>query len=101
MMLRHPDAPPQPGYIPRQIDARLRSELEVWPAVVITGPRGVGKTTTTLQLAESAIDLSQPQQREAFMLDMESALRVAPKPVLIDEWQQAPDVLWVVKKLID
>ena len=32
---------------------------------------------------------------------MESALRVAPKPVLIDEWQQAPDVLWVVKKLID
>ena len=101
MMLRHPDAPFQPGYIPRQIDARLRAELEVWPAVVITGPRGVGKTTTALQLAESVIDLSQPQAREAFVLDMESALRVAPKPVLIDEWQQAPDVLWVVKKLID
>ena len=100
-MLRHPDVSPQPGYIPRQIDARLRAELEVWPAVVITGPRGVGKTTTALQLAKSVIDLSQPQQREVFVLDMESALRVAPKPVLIDEWQQAPDVLWVVKKLID
>ena len=101
MMLRHPDTGPRSRYISRQIDAGLRDELEVWPAVVITGPRGVGKTTTALQLAESAIDLSQPQQREAFVLDMESALRVAPKPVLIDEWQQAPDVLWVVKKLID
>ena len=101
MMLRHPDTGPRSRYISRQIDTRLRDELEVWPAVVITGPRGVGKTTTALQLAESVIDLSQPQQREAFVLDMESALRVAPKPVLIDEWQQAPDVLWVVKKLID
>ncbi len=101
MARRHSGASPRAGYIPRQIDARLRAELDTWPSVVITGPRGVGKTTTALQVAESVIDLSQPQQREVFMLDMESALRVAPKPVLIDEWQQAPDVLWVVKKLID
>ena len=101
MIRRHSGASPRVGYIPRQIDARLRAELEIWPAVVITGPRGVGKTTTALQVVESVIDLSQPQQREAFMLDMESALRASPKPVLIDEWQQAPDVLWVVKNLID
>lgn len=92
---------PQHGYIPRKIDARLRTELAAWPAVVVTGPRGVGKTTTALQVVESSIDLSQPQQRNAFMLDMESALKAAPKPVLLDEWQQAPDVLWVVKKLVD
>lgn len=91
----------RPQYIPRFMDSRLRTELEAWPAVVITGPRGVGKTTTALQVVESDIDLSQPQQRQVFMLDMESALRAAPKPVLLDEWQQAPDSLWVVKRLID
>ena len=87
--------------MPRRIDARLCAELDTWPAVVISGPRGVGKTTTALRVVETAADLSQPQQRSVFMLDPEAALRAAKKPVLLDEWQQAPDVLWVVKKLID
>lgn len=68
---------------------------------MITGPRGVGKTTTALRVVESAIDLSQPQQRSAFVLDTEAALRSAKKPILLDEWQQIPGVLWLVKKLVD
>lgn len=101
MRHRHSDRSGPSGYLPRRIDARLRAELDTWPAVVITGPRGVGKTTTALRVVESVIDLSQPQQRSAFVLDMEAALRAAKKPVLLDEWQQVPDVLWVVKKLVD
>lgn len=98
---RHLDPSRRSGYVRRRIDARLRAELDTWPAVVISGPRGVGKTTTALRVIESAIDLSQPQERSVFMLDPEAALRAARKPVLLDEWQQVPDVLWVVKKLID
>ena len=101
MTRRHLDPSRRSGYVRRRIDARLRDEIETWPAVVISGPRGVGKTTTALRVVESAIDLSQPQQRSVFMLDPEAALRAARKPVLLDEWQQVPDVLWVVKKLTD
>ena len=87
----HLDNSGRSEYVPRRIDARLRSELDTWPAVVISGPRGVGKTTTALRVVESVIDLSQQQQRRSvFMLDPEAALRAAGKPVLLDEWQQVP-----------
>ena len=44
-------------YIPRLIDKALKKELEAFGAVLITGPKWCGKTTSGLRHAKSALFL--------------------------------------------
>src|SRR5690242_2236671 len=68
---------------------------------MITGPRAAGKTTTARRLAASVVQLDQPAQAAAFQADPDAALRALAEPVLLDEWQQAPDVLGAIKRAVD
>lgn len=95
----------EPGkYMPRLADAELREYLEAFGAVVITGPKWCGKTTTAQQVSASAIYLQDEDHRaeyEAALKTRPSMLLEGPKPRLIDEWQVAP-VLWnAVRKSVD
>ena len=40
-------------YLPRIIDSVLRADLSAFAGVLVTGARGVGKTRTALELANS------------------------------------------------
>jgi hypothetical protein len=45
------------GYLPRLADDLVRKALETFGAVIVQGPRAVGKTTSGLQMAASSARL--------------------------------------------
>jgi uncharacterized protein len=93
--------PEERAYLPRLIDRQLESLLSFTPATLITGPRGVGKTTAAARHAGQLVRLDRPREAVAFRADPDAALSHATEPVLLDEWQEVPEVLWAVKRAVD
>lgn len=90
-----------PSYIPRLADERLDRLFAELPALMVTGPRASGKTTTARRHAAAVVRLDRPAEATAFASDPDAALRAQPEPVLLDEWQAVPGVLGAVKRAVD
>ncbi|MCK6529498.1 DUF4143 domain-containing protein [Myxococcota bacterium] len=88
-------------YLPRLVDPVLRDLLADLPAVMLTGPRATGKTTTAARLARSVVHLDRPEEAAVAAADPDAVLRGREPPVLIDEWQAVPSILGAVKRAID
>jgi len=82
-------------------DGYLAELCADFPAVMITGARAAGKTTTAAQHTEQIVRLDQPGVAEAYRADPDAALHRVTKPVLLDEWQEVPEVLAAVKRSVD
>ncbi len=91
----------QDGYIPRYLDGALDALLTELPALMLTGPRGCGKTTTAIRRAASVMRLDRPDEAAAFRADPDAVLAAQPTPVLIDEWQLVPESMGAVKRAVD
>jgi len=87
-------------YTPRIIDAQIADALANVPAICIEGAKGVGKTITAKRFAKTVLELDNPATREALLNNLDS-LATLPRPVLIDEWQQAPDTWNKIRRLVD
>jgi len=70
------------------------------PAVVIEGPRAVGKTETALRRARTVHRLDDSRQLAIVRGDPERLLAGSP-PILIDEWQRYPDSWDMVRRRVD
>ncbi len=92
---------PTPPYKPRLIDAALDELLGQLPAVMITGPRAAGKTTTAARHAAGVVRLDRPREAAPFEADPDAALSAHEEPTLLDEWQEVPSVLGAVKRAVD
>lgn len=88
-------------YIDRLVDPWIAEVLSSAPAVMITGARASGKTTTARRHAVSVVSLDNKREAFAFEADPDAALRDRPEPVLLDEWQACPGVLGAVKRAVD
>lgn len=88
-------------YLERLIDPWLADVLVAAPAVMITGARASGKTTTALRHAASTVRLDREREAGPFEADPDAALRDRPEPLLIDEWQACPGVVGAVKRAVD
>lgn len=88
-------------YLKRSIDPLIRETLSQLPALLIVGPRAVGKTTTAVRHAASVVRLDRPEEAAIFRADPDAALRGLNEPVLLDEWQEVPEVLGAVKRAVD
>lgn len=89
------------SYLPRHIDVALDRLLGELPAVLLTGPRGCGKTTTALRRTASVLRLDRPEQAGPFRAAPDDVLAAQRPPVLIDEWQVAPESMGAVKRAVD
>ena len=91
-----------PEYRERLIDSVLAQILSGLPAGMLVGPRAVGKTTTAVRHARTVVRLDSPVEAAVFRADPDAALaRDLPEPILLDEWQAAPEVLGAVKRAVD
>ena len=75
------------GYRRRLLDPLIETLQADVPALLLVGPRAVGKTTTAARHARTIVRLDRPAEATAFRADPDAALRGLPEPVLIDEWQ--------------
>lgn len=89
------------GYKPRSIERLVAQTLEELPALLVVGPRATGKTTTALRYAATVVRLDRPEEAAIFRADPDAALRGLAEPVLLDEWQEVPEVLGAVKRTVD
>jgi len=90
-----------PAYHPRLIEPVLAELAEELSALMIVGPRAVGKTTTAERRAATTIRLNVPAEAAAFEADPDVALQGLDEPVLLDEWQAVPDVLGAVARSVN
>src|SRR5699024_4388299 len=88
------------AYQPRSIDDELDELLSVAPAIAIDGAKGVGKTRTATQRADSMWLLDDPAQAELLRADP-TLTDADPGTLLIDEWQRMPQVWDVVRRQVD
>lgn len=88
------------AYLPRIVDAELDLLTDGLPAVVIEGPRAVGKTETALRRARTVHRLDDSRQLAIVRGDPERLLAGNP-PILIDEWQRYPDSWDMVRRRVD
>jgi predicted AAA+ superfamily ATPase len=88
-------------YVHRLADSLLGEMITDHSAVMVVGPRATGKTTSAERLAGSVVQLADDRQRSAFAADIEVGLTSKAQPVLVDEWQEVPDVLGHIKVLVD
>jgi predicted AAA+ superfamily ATPase len=87
-----------------------RDFLENWQvsqaleALLVVGPRQIGKTSLLLKMLpppKTEIFLDDPNEQYRVQKDPEFVLSQAELPVLIDEIQRAPEILFSIKKRID
>lgn len=88
-------------YVPRLVDPLLDELFVELPALLVTGPRAAGKTTTAARHASTLVRLDREAEAGAFRADPDAALRKLREPVLLDEWQEVPGVLGAVKRAVD
>jgi predicted AAA+ superfamily ATPase len=91
-------------YIHRAIENYIRSLSEQFPAIIVTGPRQVGKTTMLRHISAADrryVSLDEPAARDLALREPELFLAKYAPPVLIDEIQYAPQLLPLIKLAVD
>lgn len=91
-------------YIPRHIESVVTQASETFSVVMVTGARQVGKTTMLQKLAGEErryVTLDSPLDRALAIEEPELFLQRHTPPVLIDEFQYAPELLTFIKMYVD
>ena len=98
------------AYIKRAVEDTIARVSKMFPILLVTGPRQVGKTTLLLKMAEAQqndgiarkyVTLDDPDVRYLAKHDPALFLQRYSPPVLIDEIQYAPELLPYIKMDVD
>lgn len=91
-------------YIKRDLEPKILSLSKEYSAILITGPRQVGKTTILRQLMQknrAYVTLDDLENRAMAQNDPALFLQLHDRPILIDEVQYAPQLFSYIKIEID
>lgn len=91
-------------YVERNIEKLFCDEEKMFPVVMVIGPRGVGKKSllkNVLGRKINYVSLGNFKDRMLAKEDPELFLRTYETPLIIDEFQYAPDILSYIKMIVD
>lgn len=91
-------------YVTRVVDRVLNERMAAFNAVNIIGPKGCGKTRTAKERCATVIEFQDEEKRDGYLAVASMApslLLNNAKPILFDEWQDAPKVWGTVRKACD
>jgi len=88
-------------YRPRVVDAELADKLRVNGAVLIDGPKAVGKTETATQAATTVFRMDVDRVARAALVADPTLLFDNPTPILFDEWQETPEIWNLTRRAVD
>ena len=92
------------AYIKRDLEEKILSLSKEYAAILITGPRQVGKTTVLRKLMQknrAYVTLDDLENRAMAQNDPALFLQLHERPILIDEVQYAPQLFSYIKIEID
>lgn len=92
------------SYIKRDLEQIILKLSNEYSAILITGPRQVGKTTVMRTLSENKrkyVTLDDLEERKYAKTDPALFLQLHGSPILIDEVQYAPELFSYIKIAID
>ncbi len=90
-------------WLKRNLMPKMDTLLDMFPAIVVLGARQVGKTTLCRLLKPDwhYFDLQNPQHRDLILGDLVGFFKRYPKNIIIDEAQEAPELLQTLRGVID
>lgn len=90
-------------FMERSAGAAVERAFREFPVVVVTGPRQSGKTTLLRRMYPKLryASMDAPDLRAAALEDPRGFLAQFPAPAILDEIQQAPELLSYVKEQVD
>lgn len=91
-------------YIRRILDQTIDERAKAFNAINIVGPKGSGKTRTAKERCQTAIEFQDEEKRDGYLSVAETAphlLLKGKKPILFDEWQDAPKIWGAIRKDCD
>lgn len=91
-------------YIKRLVDKELDDRMEAFNAINIVGPKGCGKTRTAKERCKTVIEFQDEVKRAGYLSVADTAptlLLKNDKPILFDEWQDAPKIWGTIRKDCD
>ena len=91
-------------YIKRIVDKLIDDRVEAFNAINILGPKGSGKTCTAKQRCETIIEFQDEEKRSGYLTIAETSPSLFlknKKPILFDEWQDAPKIWGTIRKDCD
>lgn len=87
-------------YKKRIVDDVLDSLMPQLPAILLDGPKAVGKTSTATQRARTIKRLDRSDERSLAAANPDWITQ-GEKPILLDEWHRRPDVWGEIKSAVD
>ena len=91
-------------YIRRIVDNEIDKKSQAFNAINIVGPKGCGKTRSAKERCNTSIEFQDEEKREGYMAVAETSPKLFlnnPKPILFDEWQDAPKIWGTIRKDCD
>lgn len=91
-------------YIRRIVDDEIDIKSEAFNAINIVGPKGCGKTRTAKERVKTAIEFQDEYKRNNYLSVAETAPHLLfnnERPILFDEWQDAPKLWGALRKESD
>lgn len=92
------------NYVKRIVDQEIERKIKAFNAINITGPKGCGKTRTAKERCNTIIEFQDEEKRTGYLAvaDASPSLFFSnKKPILFDEWQDAPKVWGAIRKDCD
>lgn len=91
-------------YVRRIVDEKIDVRCKAFDAICIVGPKGCGKSRTASERVKTVIEFQDEEKRDGYLLTVENAPSLMlkyEKPILFDEWQDAPKIWGTIRKACD